>query len=59
MNVELLDNEGKEIDLAALAKDAEREERKINSSIRAVTGEVGVEKDELTMVVDPTSPVEY
>ena len=39
MNVELLDQDGEVIDMTALAKEAEKEERKINSSIRNLTGE--------------------
>ena len=39
MNVELLDQEGEVIDMVALAKEAEKEERKINTSIRNLTGE--------------------
>ena len=34
MNVELLDNNGQSIDMDALAKEADKEERKINSSLR-------------------------
>lgn len=43
MNVELLDKEGQQIDMDALAKEAEKEERKINSSIRNLTGEGATE----------------
>ncbi len=43
MNVELLDQEGRDIDMDALAKEAEKEERKINSAIRNLTGEGAVE----------------
>ncbi len=39
MNVELLDNEGNSIDMDALAKEADKEERKINTSIRNLAGE--------------------
>ena len=39
MNVELLDNEGHSIDMDALAKEADKEERKINSSLRNLVGE--------------------
>jgi len=43
MNVELLDQEGNTIDMDALAKEAEKEERKINSSIRNLVGEGATE----------------
>ena len=43
MNVTLLDQEGNSIDMDALAKEAEKEERKINSSIRNLVGEGAVE----------------
>ena len=39
MDVDLLDQEGNPIDMDALAKEAEKEERKINSSIRNLVGE--------------------
>ena len=39
MNVTLLDQEGNAIDMDALAKEAEKEERRINSSIRNLVGE--------------------
>ena len=39
MDVDLLDQEGKSIDMDALAKEAEKEERKINSNIRNLMGE--------------------
>jgi hypothetical protein len=39
MNVELLDNEGNSIDMDALAKEADKEERKINTSIRNLAGD--------------------
>ena len=39
MNVELLDNEGHSIDMDALAKEADKEERKINTSLRNLVGE--------------------
>ena len=39
MNVTLLDQDGNSIDMDALAKEAEKEERKINSSIRNLVGE--------------------
>ena len=43
MNVKLLDQQGNAIDMDALAKEAEKEERKINSSIRNLVGEGAVE----------------
>ena len=43
IDVSLLDNEGNQIDMDALAKENLREERKINSSIRNLTGEAGPE----------------
>ena len=43
MDVTLLDGEGRAIDMDALAKEAQREERKINSNIRNLTGEAGPE----------------
>jgi len=43
MDVTLLDGEGNSIDMDALAKEAQKEERKINSSIRNLTGEAGPE----------------
>ena len=39
MNVELLDQDGNTIDMDALAKESEKEERRINSNIRNLTGE--------------------
>ena len=51
MNVELLDNNGQSIDMDALAKEADKEERKINSSLRNLVGdsaanvETGVDDD--------------
>ncbi len=44
MNVTLLDQEGNAIDMDALAKEAEKEERRINSNIRNLVGE-GVNND--------------
>ena len=41
MNVTLLDQEGNAIDMDALAKEAEKEERRINSNIRNLMGEGG------------------
>ncbi|MCQ3035158.1 MAG: DNA-directed RNA polymerase subunit beta [Bacilli bacterium] len=43
MDVSLLDNEGEEIDMDALAKEAEKEERKINKNIRNLVGGDGAE----------------
>ena len=51
MNVQLLDDEGNSIDMDALAKEADKEERKINSALRNLVGEasgnveVGVDED--------------
>jgi len=39
MNVELLDNNGNSIDMDALATEADKEERKINTSLRNLVGE--------------------
>lgn len=39
MNVELLDQNGQPIDMDALAKESEKEERRINSNIRNLVGE--------------------
>ena len=39
MDVDLLDQQGNPIDMDALAKEAEKEERKINSNIRNLMGE--------------------
>ena len=44
MNVTLLDQEGNAIDMDALAKEAEKEERRINSNIRNLVG-VGVSSE--------------
>ena len=57
LNVELLDEEGQKIDLAALSKEAEKEERRINSSIRAATGETAVSKEETPMSIESDSAV--
>ena len=43
MDVTLLDGEGNPIDMDALAREAQKEERKINSNIRNLTGEAGPE----------------
>ena len=51
MNVQLLDNENHVIDMDALAKEADKEERKINSAIRNLAGdssatvETGIDED--------------
>ena len=56
MDVTLLDQEGNSIDMDALAKEAEKEERKINSSIRNLMGEGAateqsvVDQEETSMV---------
>ena len=39
MDVELLDNEGNNIDMDALAKEADKEERKINTALRNLVGD--------------------
>ena len=39
MDVKLLDNEGNNIDMDALAKEADKEERKINTALRNLVGE--------------------
>ncbi|HPS19012.1 MAG TPA: DNA-directed RNA polymerase subunit beta, partial [Bacilli bacterium] len=43
MNVELLDQDGTAIDMDALAKESEKEERRINSNIRNLIGEGAAE----------------
>ena len=43
MDVTLLDGESNPIDMDALAREAQKEERKINSNIRNLTGEAGPE----------------
>ena len=43
MNVELLDQDGQTIDMDALAKESEKEERRINSNIRNLIGEGAAE----------------
>ena len=47
MDVKLLNNEGEVIDMDALAKETDKEERKINSSIRNLvgSGDVSVQAD--------------
>ena len=50
MNVELLDDEGHSIDMDALAKEADKEERKINTSLRNLVGDeanvqTGIDED--------------
>jgi DNA-directed RNA polymerase subunit beta len=51
MDVKLLDNEGNNIDMDALAKEADKEERKINTALRNLVGEesgtvqTGVDED--------------
>lgn len=53
MDVKLLDSDGEEIDMDALAKEDVAEERKINSTIRALTGESVVEQTEGMHEVNP------
>ena len=43
MDVTLLNQDNEEIDMVALAKEAEKEERKINSNIRNLVGEGATE----------------
>jgi hypothetical protein len=51
MDVQLLDDNGNSIDMDALAKEADKEERRINTSIRNLAGEesatvqTGVDED--------------
>ena len=45
MDVRLIDKDGKVIDTDALAREAQKEERKINSTIRNLTGETHREED--------------
>ena len=45
MDVRLIDKEGRIIDTDALAREAQKEERKINSTIRNLTGETHREED--------------
>ncbi len=47
LNVDLLDESGMSIDMNALAKEAEAEERKINSTIRDLTSEYIVEAEDV------------
>jgi len=55
MDVKLLDNEGNVIDMDALAKEAEREERKINTNIRNLVGD-GASSEE-TYAADEDTPM--
>ena len=50
MDVRLIDKDGRKIDTDALAREAQKEERKINSAIRNLTGEV--HSDEKDIVRD-------
>ncbi len=59
MDVQLLDDEGNSIDMDALAKEADKEERRINTSLRNLVGEesgtvqTGIDEDvSMTPVVD-------
>ena len=47
MDVRLIDKDGKKIDTDALAREAQKEERKINSAIRNLTGEVHNDEKEI------------
>ena len=52
MDVNLIDNSGETIDMVALAKEVQKEEKRTNDSIRKLTGEGevenGVEESDLT-----------
>ena len=52
MDVNLIDNSGETIDMVALAKEVQKEEKRTNDSIRKLTGEGevenGVEEADLT-----------
>jgi DNA-directed RNA polymerase subunit beta len=52
IDVRLFDQNEQELDMEALAKEALAEERKINSSIRAMTSEVVVDLNENSLVDD-------
>ena len=59
MDVDLLDQEGNPIDMDALAKEAEKEERKINSNIRNLVGEgasteTGIDEEDLSASIVKT-----
>ena len=47
MDVRLIDKDGRKIDTDALAREAQKEERKINSAIRNLTGEVHSDEKEI------------
>ena len=47
MDVRLIDKDGRKIDTDALAREAQKEERKINSAIRNLTGEVHNDEAEI------------
>lgn len=47
MDVRLIDKDGRKIDTDALAREAQKEERKINSAIRNLTGEVHNDEQEI------------
>ena len=47
MDVRLIDKDGRKIDTDALAREAQKEERKINSAIRNLTGEVHSDEQEI------------
>ena len=47
MDVQLIDKDGHKIDTDALAREAQKEERKINSAIRNLTGEVHNDEQEI------------
>jgi DNA-directed RNA polymerase subunit beta len=50
IDVRLFDDSNQEIDMEALSKEATAEERKINSSIRAITSETFLDFDEDSMI---------
>ncbi len=59
MDVELLDNDGNNIDMDALAKEADKEERKINNNLRNLVGDesatvqTGIDEDiSMTTLID-------
>ena len=52
MDVRLLDQAGNRIDMDALAKEAEKEERRINSSIRSMTDQSVVDTEEGSFTAD-------
>lgn len=45
INVKLLDQEGQEIDVSAISKQNEAEERKISKDLRDITSEIVIEDE--------------